>query len=731
MRRSLLILILTVPAAIAQEKPSLPLPTSGNVTLPLDEYNRLMELASKPAKRPDASPLPYAIQSADLKLEIGGESAAAAIQFEGEVFSKSPIKVPLIAGMTLLSAQQTGKDLPLQQEGGAYTAFLSGPAAFSITLDARLPVNVEAGRASIRLPALSAGAVRLTLVIPGDHTNVNISPGLIVGRSSVSGRTTIEATLVPGVAASIWWATRENAALAIPREVRFLSDVKTLVSVTAAQLGIAALADITVVRGEPSQFEMGIPAGYEVTGATGASLESSEVQADVLILKVGSVAQRSYQFLVSMEKPISAAKADVLIPGFKGTQRETGEVLVEGQGAMELAATEKGGLKRMDLKETNPYLRSLAHDPVHTAFRYHRQPPEMPALSLEWVRYPDSNVLAAVAQEAVVTTLVTSEGRSLTEVRLVLRNQAQPFLKVALPAGASILSADVAGEKVKPVQGPDGNRVPLLRPGFRPRDSYTVSFVFMHSGAPFAKKGGSELTLPKMDVPIGLVQWEVFLAEQYKVKDFGGDAISAILLPPSVENEEGSFQVDRLGEGRRVDLDSLLPGQLGGAIVDVSGAVVPGAQVTVVHLQTGAITKVYTDPAGHWVVANIASGRIRITVESAGFVRLIRDVNYDARGPAVYNLTLQVGSVSQTVEVSSASSSKDVRLQIPRTDNAAKQKAAAGDTAASSNVMDLQKRVAGVLPIAVDVPRAGKSFRFVRPLVIDAETKLTFSYRTK
>jgi hypothetical protein len=70
---------------------------------------------------------------------------------------------------------------------------------------------------------------------------------------------------------------------------------------------------------------------------------------------------------------------------------------------------------------------------------------------------------------------------------------------VELPTGASILSAEVAGEKVKPVEGADGNRVPLLRAGFRPVESYTVSFVFMHSGAPFAKKGGSDLSLPKMD----------------------------------------------------------------------------------------------------------------------------------------------------------------------------------------------------------------------------------------
>jgi hypothetical protein len=51
--------------------------------------------------------------------------------------------------------------------------------------------------------------------------------------------------------------------------------------------------------------------------------------------------------------------------------------------------------------------------------------------------------------------------------------------------------------------------------------------------------------------------------------------------------------------------------------------------------------------------------------------------------------------------------------------------------AASANVVNLQRRVAGVLPVAIDVPRAGTSFSFVRPLVLDEETKVTFTYKSR
>jgi hypothetical protein len=51
--------------------------------------------------------------------------------------------------------------------------------------------------------------------------------------------------------------------------------------------------------------------------------------------------------------------------------------------------------------------------------------------------------------------------------------------------------------------------------------------------------------------------------------------------------------------------------------------------------------------------------------------------------------------------------------------------------AASANVVNLQRRVAGVLPVAINVPRAGTSFSFVRPLVLDEETKVTFTYKSR
>jgi len=398
----------------------------------------------------------------------------------------------------------------------------------------------------------------------------------------------------------------------------------------------------------------------------------------------------------------------------------------------------------MDVKETSPYLRSLAHYSPQAAFRFHRQPGEMPTLALAWTRFPDSSVLAAVVENAVVTTMVTSEGKSLTEIKLTIKNQAQPFLKVALPAGASILSAEVGGEKVKPVQGSDGSRVPLLRPGFRPVGPYEVSFVFMHSGTPFAKKGVSELTLPGMDVPISLLHWEVFLPERYQVKNFGGDVIAAGLLPAA-----GFDRLQTFGYGGPVgpglgggvatgtfvfagDRLERFPGQIGGVVVDPSGAAISGAQVTVTNMERGVTMNAVSDAEGRWVVSNFPGGRGKIQVDANGFKTLVQQVNYDERRPAEYMSSLSVGTAAETIEVNAEATSLPVNARNYSTLAQLEKGAAKQMTnAASNNVLNLQRRVAGVLPVAIDVPRTGTSFQFARALVLDEETKVTFSYKSR
>jgi Carboxypeptidase regulatory-like domain len=338
-------------------------------------------------------------------------------------------------------------------------------------------------------------------------------------------------------------------------------------------------------------------------------------------------------------------------------------------------------------------------------------------------------VLSAVAERATVTTLTNIEGRRLTEVSLRVRNHAKPYMKVELPAGVKLLSAEVEGQPVKPLDDPDGSRVPLLRAGLDSSKAYNVSFVYYNSGARFAKSGAYDMGLPKLDIPINLMTWEVSLPERLEVKQFGGNALSAELFPASVAKNIVDADDDALNgadKWSQIDLSTLEPGQVGGVVVDTTGAVVVGADVTVTNSQTGATFTTKSDDEGHWRIAGVQPGAVRVTISSPGFKIAQTDLNLQASKAATIGVTLQVGNISETVSIDGAA-----EINSRRIDEMAKKNQTAQLLMNSQNVLNLQRRVAGILPVAVEGPLSGKSYRFVRPLVMEEETRITFQYKSK
>ena len=622
-----------------------------SVTLSLTEYNRLMDLASRPPQGPSLAPVGAVLSSADLRVRIDRETAHGVFNLAGDVLRPGINRVPLVAGATLIEGSASGRPLPLSADGAMHVALLPGPGPFALTLEWGAPLLFAPGRASFRLPVPPSGTARATIDLPGDQADVHVSAGLITRRSTANGRTTVDVTLRPGTATDVWWSMRDSAPVAAAREVRTLADVMTLVTLDDSDVRMAALIDVTVVQGEPRTIELRLPTGYELTGISGSTLESSDQREGGVLLTLGDPAARRHQFLVSLERPhdIGSFMLDTGFVSLPQAQRERGEVAIEGVGTLELMADARGTppgdepppghMRRTDVRELNPALQSLARLPILSAFRYQRTAAAPATLTMDVKRFADAGVLAAVADRAVATTLVTSEGRALTEIALQVQNRAQPFLKVALPAGATMVSVEVAGETAKPMVGADGTRVPLLRPGFRPNGSYRVAFVYLHAGTPFLRKGDMQMTLPKMDIPVGIVEWELFVPELYSVRAIDGNVIDRAAFPAAILLT-GS-ELYRFGAGS------------GGG-------------------------------TGRGVAGGVAGG-----------------------------VSGEIGSkgLEETVTVKKSQDS----LSVPP----------------SQNVINLQRRAAGVLPVRVDVPRAGVSHQFVKALVVDQETVVSLKYKRR
>lgn len=721
MRRMLssvvLVLLVSPSIALAQGAP-------GTVTLSRTEYDRLIDLAAARPRGPDTAPVAAALTRADIRVRVSGAAARATIRLEGEAFRPGVSRLPLITGATLLDARMENRPLPVINEGGTHVALVNGPSTFSATLDIGAPISYAPGRGSFILPVPNAGAATATIDVPGEQADVHISGGLILQRASASGRTTVDVTLTPGTQTEIWWSTHDLAAAnPAARDVRLLADVHSIVTIADADVRLVALVNATVVQGEPSELVVVIPAGYEIVSVSGASLERSDVQPGHVVLHISNPALRRHQFLLSLERAQGPGsfRLETGFPAVPVAQRETGEVAIEGVGTVEVSSPETPGLRRIDVRELDPALVSVARDSILAAYRYQQTAPEPPLLTLDVTRFADAPVLAAAAERAVVTTLVTAEGRALTEMTLWLRNRAQPYMKVALPPGASIVSVEVAGLPAKPVEGNDGSRVPLLRPGLRTDGLYAVSFVYQHSGTPFLKKGDMEMVLPAIDVPVNVVEWELFVPDQFRVDRFDGNVIGAALLVPRtglIAGGAGGGIAGGTYQARLSPLAPPMPGQIAGRLLDESGAALPGAKVTI---QSGGRTQqLYTATDGSYVASNVDAGPVTVTGELQGF-RTERRVVPQA-GQEV-DLMLHVAGVTETVTVSAASPNVVVEDQ--------RRQQKAENEPPSVNVQNLQRRASGVLPVRMDVPRAGSSHRFVRPLVIDEETRVTFHYRRR
>lgn len=108
----------------------------------------------------------------------------------------------------------------------------------------------------------------------------------------------------------------------------------------------------------------------------------------------------------------------------------------------------------------------------------------------------------------------------------------------------------------------------------------------------------------------------------------------------------------------QVTAESAVKGNLAGVVLDPTGAVIPGAKVTVVG-PTGE-TNVETNEEGRFLVATVLPGSYRVKVEKEGFKATeVPGVQVVVGKTSTIRVSLQPGAVTETVEVTAAAVAVD------------------------------------------------------------------------
>ncbi len=89
-----------------------------------------------------------------------------------------------------------------------------------------------------------------------------------------------------------------------------------------------------------------------------------------------------------------------------------------------------------------------------------------------------------------------------------------------------------------------------------------------------------------------------------------------------------------------------------GVVKDSTGALVPGVQITIVHVQTNRRFSARTNDQGRYMSVALPVGEYRLECELPGFKKALRSgINLQVQDTAVVDFVLAVGEVSERIEV--------------------------------------------------------------------------------
>ncbi len=138
-------------------------------------------------------------------------------------------------------------------------------------------------------------------------------------------------------------------------------------------------------------------------------------------------------------------------------------------------------------------------------------------------------------------------------------------------------------------------------------------------------------------------------------------------------------------------------GEIKGRASDSGGGALPGADVTVENLATGALTVVATDQSGAYSIAGLPAGNYRVLAHAPGFSQAVRNISLAAEtDTAQADFVLRVGNLESEVTVTASRNARD-SLVVPL-----RAESLGAETMASTNPVssgELLIEATGVTPV--------------------------------
>jgi hypothetical protein len=534
-------------AAHAQEKPSEASPIAGWVVIPVDEYRVLRAKAYPVEHDPEPPPLDATLTRIDYDLHVTGDLAAGRASLTVDVLKDGWVRVPVPAGLLVREARLDGKNISLVPgapgKGGTHlSALLSHAGRFQLLLDIDVPITSSAGDESISLPSTESGVTRAAIVLPRQGIDLKVGGGLLSEKSETSGETKWLAYARGNEALSFTWRKKtEDHHVELPLRLR--GSLTQLTSLAEDSTSIYAEANFEIVQGAAREVRILLPEKVTIDQVSGAMVADWEMKNGELDVTFLEPVEHSARFIITGETRLPRdGIIDIPLLRLLNTERDTGGVAVEILGAGEIKDQKTQGLEDADATDLGEMV-SNRQSPALVAFRARSgQAGATRSLSVNVARYDQQAVLMANIEEARYQVLMSADGKELVQARYAVRNNQRNFVKVTLPAGATVWSVSLAGRPIRPGQSPDGS---LLLPLEKSRGgddapAFAVEILYLAKATAWNDNGREKITLPALDLPISRTGLLLYYPPLFKVAAEAGtfhtqayeNPVSAALEPP-------------------------------------------------------------------------------------------------------------------------------------------------------------------------------------------------------
>jgi hypothetical protein len=519
----------------------------GWVVLPVEEYRTLHARAYPIERDPELPPVEATLTRVDYDLRINSDLASGRATLTVDVLKDGWVRVPVPAGLLVREARLDGKLVSLVpgaggKTGGQLSALLSHPGRAVLLLDIALPVASSAGEESISLPATASGVTRASVLLLRQSVDIKLVGGLLSEKSESATESKWIAYGRGNEALTFTWR-RKTEDHRTTQPLRLRGSVTQLVGLGEDSTSITAEVNLEVTQGAAHEVKIQIPDKVTINQVLGAMVADWEVKANELSVTFLEPVEQRARFVITGEtRSPREGQIDIPLLRLLNAERETGGVAVEVLGAGEIKDIKSEGLESADATDLGEMVSSRQSQSL-TAFRFRSGAAKLTrSLSVDVARYTPQAVLMANVEEARYQVLVSAQGKILVQARYAVRNNQRNFLKIALPAGATLWSASLAGKAVRPGQSPDGG---LLLPLDKARSGeeapeFAVEVVYLARGTAWNDKGQFKLALPALDLPVSRTGLLVYHPPLFKVAPETGafrtaayeNPASAALNPP-------------------------------------------------------------------------------------------------------------------------------------------------------------------------------------------------------